>query len=114
MDNTKLRFMLAEQAHLNEIRERQKEMVSNNKTFKYTESPDLFDLNITNLFDWDSGITIGCVTKNGDNYDAQVVGKKHLSAVFSKIELAKGYIGACVYGREVHKKYNSTKQLTLF
>lgn len=89
-------------------------MVANNKTHKYTVSRDMFDSNIENLFDWDTGITIGCVTKNGDNYDAQIVGKKHLSAIFSKPELARGYIGSCVYGREPRKKDNSTKQLNLF
>jgi hypothetical protein len=81
---------------------------------KYTISKDMFEPENEILFDGLTGQPIGYVFKEKNGFLATTAGKNGLAASFNKPELARGYIAACVYGRESHKKDTSCKQLNLF
>ena len=78
---------------------------------KYTESPDLFDSNVLNLFDYETGVCIGYITQIKNSFIAVVSGKMG-SATFNNISCAKGFISSAFYGPEPKKK-SKNKQLSL-
>lgn len=80
---------------------------------KYTESQDLFNKNITNLFDAMTNICIGQVSKIDNHFVATPFGVNKPSAKFNYEPLAKGYISACIYGRNYSKSKCDAKQTSL-
>jgi hypothetical protein len=78
---------------------------------KYTEGSDLFNPDVLNLFDYETGLTIGYITPVENKFIAVVVGKRG-TATFNNIHCAKGFITSTIYGKKPRSK-SKDKQLIL-
>ena len=79
----------------------------------YIESMDLFNKNVINLFDYETGVCIGYVTEIEGSFIATPVGINKPSSKFQFLPCAKGYISSCFYCKKVNKSKSKEKQLNL-